>query len=73
MRRKLLTGISAAAMMSPASVAFAQDESSVDEVIVTVERRAQDLQDWLVQRVFDTEALKELNLTKMSDLDGLPG
>ena len=75
LRRKLLTGISAAAMMSPASVAFAQDESSVDEVIVTVERRAQDLQDLAgTAGVFDTEALKELNLTKMSDLDGaLPG
>lgn len=75
LRRKLLTGISAAAMMSPASVALAQDESSVDEVIVTVERRVQDLQDLAgTAGVFDTEALKELNLTKMSDLDGaLPG
>lgn len=75
LQRKLLTSISAVAMLSPASVAFAQDEASVDEVIVTVERRAQDLQDFAgTAGVFDTEALKELNLTKMSDLDGaLPG
>ena len=75
LRHKLLMGISAAAVLAPFSGAIAQDDVGVDEVIVTVERRSQDLQDLAgTAGVIDTEALKELNLTKMSDLDGaLPG
>ena len=45
MRRKLLTSISALAMAAPISGALAQDDA-VDEIIVTVERREQSLQDY---------------------------
>ncbi len=64
-----------AAILVPVSGAVAQEEGGVDEIIVTVERRSQDLQDLAgTAGVIDTEALKELNLKKMSDLDGaLPG
>ena len=65
-----------ASAMSLSSVA-AQEEgaATVDEVIVTVERKTQSLQDLpATAGVLDTEALKDLNLTKMSDLDGaFPG
>ena len=75
--RKILVGASAAAMMAPAAGALAQDESSsaIDEIVVTVERKIQSLQDFAgTAGVLNTEELKELNLTKMSDLDGaLPG
>ena len=73
--RQSYCNIALAAILVPVSGAVAQDEDSVDEIIVTVERRSQDLQDLAgTAGVIDTETLKELNLKKMSDLDGaLPG
>ena len=76
-RRRAFVGLSALTLSILASAASAQEseEPSVDEVIVTVERKTQNLQDLAATAgVLDTEALKDLNLTKMSDLDGaFPG
>lgn len=80
LRRGLLTGISsvaitfAATMMAPAGGALAQD-SAVDEVIVTVERREQSLQDYAgTAAQLSGQDLKSLGITDMTDLDGaIPG
>ena len=73
-RRKLLMGISAAAMMAPAVGALAQDEA-VDEIVVTVERREQSLQDYAgTAAQISGEDLKALGIANMADLDGaIPG
>lgn len=74
LRRKLITSISAAAMLAPVSGALAQDES-VDEIIVTVERREQSLQDYAgTAAQISGEELKSLGISNMADLDGaIPG
>ncbi len=74
LRRKLLTSISAAAMLAPVSGALAQDEA-VDEVIVTVERREQSLQDYAgTAAQLSGDDLKSLGISDMTELDGaIPG
>ena len=72
--RKMLTAISAAAILAPLSGALAQDDA-VDEVIVTVERREQSLQDYAgTAAQISGDDLKKLGITNMTDLDGaIPG
>ena len=72
--RKILIGASAAAMMAPAAGALAQDEA-VDEIVVTVERREQSLQDYAgTAAQISGEDLKALGIANMADLDGaIPG
>ena len=72
--RKMLTAISAAAILAPLSGALAQDDA-VDEVIVTVERREQSLQDYAgTAAQISGDDLKKLGIANMTDLDGaIPG
>lgn len=72
--RKFLIGASAAAMMAPAGFALAQD-SAVDEIVVTVERREQSLQDYAgTAAQLSGQDLKSLGIADMTDLDGaIPG
>ena len=74
MRRKLLTSISALAMAAPISGALAQDDA-VDEIIVTVERQEQSLQDYAgTAAQISGDDLKKLGIANMTDLDGaIPG
>jgi len=72
--RKFLIGASAAAMMAPAGFAVAQD-NAVDEIVVTVERREQSLQDYAgTAAQLSGQDLKSLGISDMTDLDGaIPG
>ena len=72
--RKFLFGASAVAMMAPAGGVLAQD-SAVDEIVVTVERREQSLQDYAgTAAQLSGQDLKSLGITDMTDLDGaIPG
>ncbi|MGC6475697.1 MAG: TonB-dependent receptor [Parvibaculales bacterium] len=65
-------GASAALFMAPVHAQETATESpSFDEIVVTVERREQSLQDLGgTAASFDNETLKSLNLTKIQDLDG---
>ena len=74
LRRKLITSISAAAMLAPVTGALAQDEA-IDEVIVTVERREQSLQDYAgTAAQLSGDDLKSLGISDMTELDGaIPG
>lgn len=73
LRKPLLLGLSAAVMMTGAQAQEAEslDTAAFDEIVVTVERREQSLQDLGgTAASFDSEILKSLNLTKIQDLDG---
>ena len=61
-------------MMAPAGGVLAQD-SAVDEIVVTVERREQSLQDYAgTAAQLSGQDLKSLGITDMTDLDGaIPG
>ena len=74
LRQKLLMSISVAAVVAPFSGAIAQDEG-VDEIVVTVERREQSLQDYAgTAAQISGEDLKSLGIANMTDLDGaIPG
>jgi iron complex outermembrane receptor protein len=79
--RGLRTGASIIILSLVASFALAQspasdeDVSTIGEVIVTVERKSQSLQDFPgTAGVLNAEQLKELNLKNIHNLDGvLPG
>lgn len=73
---KLMSGVAlgVVAMSLPAAPAFAQDEESagVDEVIVTAQRREQNLQDVpLSMAAFNAEALTEVGANNIEALNGL--
>ena len=73
---KLMSGVAlgVVAMSLPAAPAFAQDAESagVDEVIVTAQRREQNLQDVpLSMAAFNAEALTEVGANNIEALNGL--
>ena len=73
-KREILGVVLAAAITVPFSATWAQDDS-VDEIIVTVERREQSLQDYAgTAAQISGDDLKKLGIANMTDLDGaIPG
>jgi len=75
--RKALLGMTVATMALTSSFALAQEasESVTDEIVVTVERRSQSLQDYAgTAAALSGDELKSLGVTDITDLDGaIPG
>jgi len=75
--RKALLGMTVATMALTSSFALAQgaSESVTDEIVVTVERRSQSLQDYAgTAAALSGDELKSLGVTDITDLDGaIPG